>query len=49
MLNFKLTLIMNKLAFVLTSYLYSCGAFSFTSSLAVESQNGIIECSYFFP
>ena len=43
-----LTLILNKWAFC--SYLlpYSCGAFSFTSSLAVESQNDIIECSYFF-
>ena len=57
MLNFQLilrhnrmllTLILNKLAFC--SYLlpYSCDAYSFTSSLAVESQNGIIECSYFF-
>ena len=41
-----LTLILNNLAFVLTSY--SCGAYSFTSSLAVESKNSIIECSFFF-
>jgi len=43
-----LTLILNKLAFYSYRLPYSCGAYSFTSSLAVESQNGIIECSYFF-
>ena len=57
MLNFQLilrhnqmllSLILNKLAFWFYLLPYSCGAYSFTSSLAVESQIGIIECLYFF-
>ena len=57
MLNFQLilrhnqmllTLILDKLALCSYLLLYSRAAYSFTSSLAVESQNGILECSYFF-
>ena len=43
-----LTLILNKLAFILTSYLNPVEFIASPHLLAVESQNGIIECSYFF-
>ena len=56
MLNFQLilrhnqmllTLILNKLAFVLNSYLTPMELIASSQYLAVESQNGIIECLYF--